>query len=139
MNKMMFLLPLFAAACTATAADRERMTADADQTQVKLDKVLAGYAPNAAASGSCLHTSFYHGSQSTQAYGRTLLFKVSPNLIFRTETSGGCERVGDDAYLVTSTPSTELCRGDIARAIDRSSRFETGGCSFGDFQAYRKR
>lgn len=139
MHKIMLILPLLAAACTATAADRERMTADADATQVKLDRALAGYTPDSAASGNCLNTSFYRGSQSTEAYGRTLLFKVSPNLIFRTDTSGGCERVGGDEYLVTSTPSTQLCRGDIARTVDRTIRREVSGCSFGDFQAYRKR
>lgn len=139
MRKLLFLLPLLAAACTQTAADRERVAREADTTQAKLDRALAGYTPDQSASGSCLHSSFYRGAQSTQAYGRTLLFRVNSNLIFRTDTAGGCERVGDDAYLVTSTPTADLCRGDIARVVDRTIRRDVSACSFGDFVAYRRK
>ncbi len=139
MRKFLFLLPLLVAACTQTAADRERVAREADTTQAKLDRALAGYAPDQSGSSSCLHSSFYRGAQGTQAYGRTLLFRVNTNTIYRTDTAGGCERVGDDAYLVTTTPTGDLCRGDIARVVDRAIRQQVSSCSFGDFVAYRRK
>lgn len=139
MRKFLLLLPLIAAACTQTAADRERVAREADTTQAKLDRALAGYTPDQSSSGQCLHSTFYRGSQGTQAYGRTLLFRVNANTIFRTDTAGGCERVGDDAYIVTATPTADLCRGDIARVVDRGIRQEVSSCSFGDFVAYHRK
>lgn len=137
MRALLLCLPLAVIGCTPTAAQRDRMAAAAETTQASLDRALAGFAPEAG--GACYHSSFYRGGQSTQAYGKTLLYRVSPKLIFRTETSGGCERVGDDAYMVISTPSGDQCRGDIAQAVDRGSRQPMGSCSLGDFVAYRKR
>lgn len=133
------MLPALLAAGASMAARRAHDGADADarRTQAALDKALGGYVPDRA-TGGCFHASFYRGGQSTTAYGRTLLYRVSSKLIFRTDTSGGCERVGDDEYLVTSVPSADICRGDIARTVNRATGQSMGGCSLGDFVAYRR-
>ena len=137
MRALMLLLPIGLIACTPTAAQRDRVAAEADTTQASLDRALAGFTPDPTR--GCFHSSLYRGGQSTKAYGKTLLYKVSPRLIYRTDTSGGCERVGDDAYLVIATPSGDQCRGDIARTVDRGSQQSFGSCSLGDFVAYRKK
>lgn len=49
---------------------------------------------------------------------------------------GGCPSLREDRTLVTTTPSTRLCRGDIARVIDPPSPMEFGSCGLGDFVPY---
>ena len=56
---------------------------------------------------------------------------------FVTQTTG-CRDVGRGNILVTRTPTTQLCRGDIATTVDSTSRIQTGACSFGDFIPYRR-
>lgn len=137
MRSLILLAAALMAGCTPTAADTARAVDRAATRQEGLARELAGLTPDAQ--GGCFSTTLNRGQQSTKAYGNTLLFRVSRNLVYRTDTAGGCEGVGDDKILVTSTPSTQFCRGDIATTIDRASNFPSGGCSFGDFVAYRRR
>ena len=48
-------------------------------------------------------------------------------------------RSGPAATRFTRTPSGQLCRGDIAQAVDRTANFPAGSCSFGDFVPYTRR
>jgi hypothetical protein len=127
------LVALLATACAPTPQQAARAAVDADATQAKLAKALAGLTPGKPM--SCLSQL---QSTNLEAYGPTLLYRVSRNLVYRNDTAGGCERAGRDDVLVTRSPTGQLCRGDIGQTFDRASRFPTGGCSLGDFVPYRK-
>jgi hypothetical protein len=119
-------------ACTASAQGRDDAAAQAD---AGLARELAGLTPERPQ--GCIPQTQLR-STSVKAYGDTLVYRTSGSLRYVTRTSGGCGRVGEDAILITRTPSTSLCRGDIATSVDRYNRFPVGSCSFGEFTPYRR-
>ena len=141
MRSLILAICCFAtAACALTSADRRQIAEDKTQDQARLAKALAGLVPGEPQ--SCISLTLINSPMHTEAYGSTILYRVSPSLIYRTDTAGGCERISSNRaagdVLVTRTPTGQLCRGDIAQTYDAVARIPTGGCSFGDFVAYRK-
>ena len=130
----LLLLPaVMLGACTQTQADVERAQVRKADVQEKLAKELAGLVPGKPE--TCI--SQFPQKQSA-GYGATILYRVNNGMVYRSDTYGGCEGIARGDILVTRTPSGQLCRGDIAQTFDRTSRFPTGSCSFGDFVPYRK-
>ena len=127
------LFALLAVGCAQTPKQAARAAADADRTQAKLTTALAGLTPGKPM--TCMPNL---PTQTMQAYGPTLLYRVSGRLIYRNDTAGGCERAGSDDILVTRSPTGQLCSGDIGQTVDRGSRMPTGSCSLGDFVPYRR-
>lgn len=73
---------------------------------------------------------------SSVAADGALLFRASAKLVYRNDMQG-C-RVGADDIIVTRLyGSGQACRGDIARLVDRASRFPHGSCAYGDFVPWR--
>lgn len=134
MRIAMLILALGVAACAETPKETAARAADADRTRAALDRELAGLTPGPAQ--SCVQTFQLRDAQS---YGDTLVYRSNSNVRYVTQTNG-CRGIGGngDNILVTRTPSTQLCRGDIATTVDRTSRFQDGACSFGDFTPYRR-
>jgi hypothetical protein len=131
-----FALPILViAACVQTpaetAASAQREAADAD----RLATTLAGFTPGQPQ--TCLPLTGTRQAQ-TEAYGRTILYRYSRGLIYRSDTSGGCERIARGDALVTRQVGGQLCAGDIATTFDAVARIQTGSCSFGPFIAYRR-
>jgi len=127
------LLVLGAAGCEQSpqqvaAADRANAAA-----AVQLGKELAGLTPGT--SSSCMPP---YRSTQVKAFGPTIVYVVGPSLKFRSDTAGGCERVGRGDILITRSISGQLCQGDIATTVDSASRTFTGSCSFGPFVRYSK-
>ena len=58
--------------------------------------------------------------------------------LYVNRPSGGCPDLGFGRALVTRTPSTRLCQGDIATVVDLSSRTSFGACGLGEFTPYRR-
>ena len=134
--RTLMLLPLIGlAACTQTPAETARAAQSAQAAQVGLDKALAGLTRGETA--SCIPAS-YPRTASTQAFGSTILYRVSRNLVYRTDTSGGCEGIARGDILVTREMQGRPCRGDIATTVQPVSRTFSGSCSFGDFTEYRR-
>lgn len=136
------LLPILAAgtalaACAPTAAERAAADQRAVDDQAGLAKELAGLRPEPKGTG-CLNGIDQRNARSIKAYGPTIVYRVSDRLKYRTDTTGGCERIKQGDVLVTVSNAGQLCRGDIARTVDATNRFPTGSCSFGDFVAYRR-
>lgn len=95
------------------------------------DRMLDG--KTAGAPVSCLPT---HGTPSSVASDGALVFRVNAKLAYRNDMNG-C-RVRDDDILITNLyGNPRLCRGDIARLVDRASRLHSGSCAFGEFVPYR--
>ena len=120
------------AACAETPKQTAaRIRAD-DKTRARLDRELAGLVPGAPQ--SCLQSI---DRQEMKAFGDTLVYRGAGRTRWVTQTTG-CGGVGDNNILVTRLTTGQLCRGDIATTVDRTSGFQTGGCSYGDFIPYRK-
>ena len=129
------LLPLAAlCACAQTPADTARAAQEQQATQAKLDKALAGLTPGRTT--SCIPSTYPNAH--TEAYGSTLLYRVSRNLVYRTQTAGGCENIARGDVLVTKLLEGRPCRGDISTTVSPVTHTFTGSCSFGDFTEYRR-
>lgn len=127
------IVALAIAACAPTPQQR-LATQQADAAAaVKLEQALAGLTPGRAT--SCMP---YSPTAQVQAYGPTLVYTVSRGLKYRTDTAGGCERVGRGDVLITRSTIGQTCQGDIATTVDSASRTFTGSCSFGPFVRYSK-
>lgn len=137
MRPLLFLpLLLTAAACASTPAETARSTARAQATDNKLAAQLAGLTPGPAT--TCLPLTARSGNLQTKGYGSTILYTVSRDLVYRNETTGGCENIARGDALVTVQPEGRACRGDIVTTFDTASRTTTGSCALGDFVPYRR-
>lgn len=121
------------AGCAQTP--QQRLAADKANAAAAtaLAKDLAGLTPGR--SNACMPR---YPTTQVKAYGPTIVYTVSRGLKFRTDTAGGCERVGRGDILVTRSSQSQLCQGDIATTIDSAARIFTGSCSFGPFVRYSK-
>ncbi|MDB5707420.1 MAG: hypothetical protein JWN66_4536 [Sphingomonas bacterium] len=129
---MRILFPLLAIALSGCAASAETHRGASDQD--KLTAELAGLTPQKPV--SCIDD---YRSGSISAYGPTILYKIGRGLIYRSDTTGGCENIARGDILVThSISGGRLCQGDIAQTVDSSSHMMTGSCSFAAFTPYRK-
>jgi hypothetical protein len=133
--RLVLLIPFVAAlaACAQTPAETAAALKATAATQMALDKELAGLVPGKPM--SCISQ---FGSLQVKGYGSTIVYRASDNLKYRSDTAGGCGRVGNGDVLVTRSYSGQLCAGDIAQTIDPVARFPTGSCSFAQFVPYRK-
>ena len=133
---MRIVLPLLAIAlsgCTTSAAENARATQREASDQQKLAEELRGLTPQKPV--SCMNDA---RNASIKAYGPTILYKVGRGLIYRNDTTGGCENIARGDILVTRTVLGQPCQGDIAHTVDSTSRAMTGSCSFGLFTPYKK-
>lgn len=128
------LLPtlLLLGACAATPEQVARQDAEDAREQAKLDKRLAGYVPGKPL--DCIRP--YNADMDI--YGDTLLYRDSGRRIYKTTTSGGCFGLRRDDIVITKSFNGQLCRGDLVRTVDRTSKFPSGACSFGEFIPYTK-
>jgi hypothetical protein len=139
--RILTLLPLTTVAvaiagCTPTPAERARIAQVAATNQADLATTLRGLTP-----GKPTQCIGQYTTRQVNAYGPTIVYTISPRLKFVSQTAGGCEGIGQRSrgdILVTRTTTGQLCSGDIAQTVDRSSGFFTGSCSFGEFVPYRK-
>ena len=136
---MRTLVPVLALAalaltgCALTPAETARAQADAQASRDALGKELAGL--RVTKTDDCMDN---FQTSSLKAYGSTLVYKVSKNLIYVNETTGGCESIERGDYLVTKSNFGRVCRGDIGRTFQSGSSIPTGSCSLGSFTTYRK-
>jgi len=100
----------------------------------KVAEVLAGW--TAGKPVSCVRL---RDVRSTQIVDQSaIIYKLSNKRWLVNFPAGGCASLRPDRTLVTSTPSTSLCRGDIARVIDPPTPIEYGSCGLGDFVPYTR-
>lgn len=134
-------LPLFIAAtglaavlgATAVIAAPDAAPALSAKDQAKLDKALAG--KTAGASQTCIP--LVQIRNTTYVGNRTILYRISSNLVYRNDPPGGCPGLREGAGLITTTTTGMLCSGDIAQVRDFVAGFSTGACALGDFVPYR--
>ncbi|MEO8375190.1 MAG: hypothetical protein ABI471_08190 [Sphingomonas bacterium] len=129
---MRVLISVLAVALAGSAVAADRAPRQTDEE--KLAAALKGLVPDKPM--ECL-TDRTQASQ-LEAYGPTILYRVSKNLVYRNDTGGGCEHIASGDILVTQSISGRLCRGDIGRTVSPSPHFQTGSCSLGSFIPYRR-
>ncbi len=128
-------LLLLVAGCAATPKETARAEADQAQRANKLATRLAGFTPGHPQ--DCLQN--FPGDRSSETIGSTILYVQSPKLIYRNDTTGGCESAEHGDYYVTVSPSGRLCRGDIARTVQpNAGNIPTGSCALGAFVPYTR-
>lgn len=123
---MIPLLLAVPAATPALGAKKVRLT-----DEQRLTKLLDGMTPGKPR--SCIRL---RDAQGPDAYGDTLIFRVSAREVYKTEGKG-CGGRDSDAF-ITKTYGSDLCRGDVVRRADLVSGFETGFCTVGAFTPYTK-
>jgi hypothetical protein len=69
----------------------------------------------------------------------TILFRVGNSTVYRNDPPGGCSPLGAGYYflLTEAIGNNSMCRGTIARVVDRTSRMTVGSCVLGDFVRYK--
>lgn len=136
MRAVFVTLAALLGACSTTPAERERRAASDAAAQAALAEELAGLTPGEPT--TCLPEPA-RTPLSSQQFGSTIVYRVSRDLKYRTDTNGECGgRSGSDDIRVTRTPQARVCRGDIVQSFDRGSGFPTGSCALGEFVPYRK-
>jgi hypothetical protein len=124
------------AGCSTTPREAEQAAEAAAATEDRLAVALAGLTPGPPQ--ACLEPFATRRNASVKGYGSTLVYTISRNLKYVT-VAPGCEGVGRrEDILITSTPIGRNCSGDIVQTVDRTSRFPTGSCAFGQFVPYRR-
>ncbi len=124
----------FALSACAAGQPTEAMLKQRASESARLEKALAGFTPGPAK--NCLSS---RDIGTPESYDEsTILFRTGRNLIYRNETKGSCEDVGDGRALITKSFGSQICAGDIAHVADLSAGFTTDTCSFGKFVPYRR-
>jgi hypothetical protein len=129
-------LALIASAASAigscTAVPPAQTVAIQAREQARLAQLTAGKI--AGPTTDCLPT--YRANDMVVVNDNTIAFKQGRRL-FVNNMQGSCYGLDrGTTALVTRTPSTQLCRGDIATLVDTSTRVAVGSCVFGDFVPY---
>lgn len=102
--------------------------------EAKLEKLIEGR--TAGKPSDCLP--LMGGSpSSTKIEGVGEVFG-SGRTIYVNRFEGGCPGLSSFDTIVTRSPQGRLCRGDIARIVDLTSRIERGSCVLGPFVPYSK-
>lgn len=130
-------IPLFCAllgGCAASPAEMQRIAESEARQDQRLAEALEGYEVSGRPV-NCVQQTTLRGNRS---FGNTILYEVGGGgTLYRNDTQPGC-RIRQDDILVTRSPIGNFCSGDIITTIDRTSRFTTGSCAFGDFIPYRR-
>jgi len=105
-------------------------TGSAQAAQPSLDKALAGR--TAGKPESCIQQNLIDDSET---FDGAILYRMrgGPDYLNRPEQ---CSQLAPGRGLISRTPSTSICRGDIVQIVDFSSRFNYGSCGLGDFVPY---
>ena len=129
----MRILP-FAAALLIGAAGASAQAPDGTPLTPKVAKALAGRI--AGKPQSCISL---RDARSSQIVDETaIIYEISRKRWMVNFPAGGCASLRPNRALVTVTPSTQQCRGDIARVIDPPAPIEYGSCGLGDFVPYTR-
>ena len=128
MRKIALILAAAAALATGPALQaRERLT-----PEQRLDKLLAGRV--AGKPTSCISS---YDQRDMTVLNKTALVFGSGTTIY-VNRPRNAQDLDDDDILVTRSYTSQLCRLDIVRTVERTGGFQTGFIALEDFVPYRK-
>ena len=96
------------------------------------DRALAGRV--AGKPVSCIPQRQIDSSQNFDS--GDILYRMKSGPDYLNSPRPKCAGLRGGAGMVTRTPSTDLCRGDIAEIVDFTSGIHYGSCALGDFVPY---
>jgi hypothetical protein len=97
-----------------------------------IDKMLAGRTPGEPT--SCIQQNWI--DQTTISDSGSILYQMKSGPDYLNTPSPICSALRSNRGLVSRTPTTSLCRGDILSIVDFTSGTEYGSCGLGDFVPY---
>jgi hypothetical protein len=118
---------LIGIAAPSLAADRTNAAGEAELAKLIGDRV-------AGKPISCLPQRDLQSSQVIR--GTAIVYQIGRKLYVNRPS--GADSLGGDDILVTRTYTSQLCRSDTVRLVDRTSRFERGFVILNDFVPYEK-
>ena len=130
MRAILVSIAAFGAASCATYDDREPGPMGPELTEAVAGRV-------AGEPQSCVSLRDLDGNRSVDN-GDAIIFDGRGGVIYVNRPPAGCPSLRFGRTLVTVTPSTQLCRGEIANVVDLTSNFSHGSCGLGDFVPYRR-
>ena len=132
---MLRILAFCSLGLLAACAEREPIEVSADD-EAQLAAELRDYA-QAGAPAACVDTRDLRGNRSVG--DAAIIFGGQGRRVWVNRPAGGCPSLDYGRALQTRTPSTRLCRGDIANVFDPVSGMSFGSCGLGDFTPYERR
>ena len=133
----MRLMPIAAALIAATAPALAQTPAKVSEPAPLSPKAAAALAGRTAGKPiSCVRLRDVRSSEIVDE--TAIIYKLSGKRWLVNFPDGGCASLRPGRVTVTSTPSTNLCRGDIARIIDPPTPIEYGSCGLGSFVPYTR-
>lgn len=124
-------LPLLAG-CAASAMETAKGEDLSDRDQRRMAAMLAGRVPGEPQSCITLRP-----TTRTSIIGDRMVLYRNGSTVYANDFNGLCPPLHSDATLVTSTPSNQLCAGDIATVREPTSGASFGSCAYGEFTPYR--
>ena len=128
-----FILPLAIATSCAPVDSTPKPLTDkqAQLLEKQLGDKVAGKPVN------CI--SDFNGTNLIRVSDDILLYRVSGNLVYQNKLRSSCPGLArDNDIIVTEQFSSQKCRGDLVRLVDRVSGIQGPVCSLGEFVPYRK-
>ncbi|MCC5997382.1 MAG: hypothetical protein JJU18_13545 [Oceanicaulis sp.] len=120
------------ALCAALLAAGVSAAAIGQSSQERAEARLAEFAPTGE-TRSCLSTTRIRNI--TPLDDSRWLVETRGGDIWLNEVSRGCFGAASAfSYLEYRVPGGQLCRGEIVRVIDQSSRMNRGACGLGEYQ-----
>ena len=103
------------------------------KAQTRMAELLAGKV--AGPPRSCLPS--YRADTMSVIDDRTIVFRDSPGRVWVMHPLNECNLLSVGPYaLMTRSPTSQLCRGEIAQVVDTMSGATVGSCVIGDFIPY---
>lgn len=106
----------------------------AQAARPSLDKALAGRIPGKAE--ACIQQSWI--DQTDIFDNGSILYHMKSGPDYLNTPSPSCAGLRANAGLISSTPTGQICRGDIVQIVDFTSGFNYGSCGLGDFIPYSR-
>lgn len=124
---------ILAAALAGCAADQPPAVSADDEARLAAE--LQGHRQDGPAI-ACVSQRDLTGNRSIGE--GVILFSGPGGRLWVNRPPAGCPSLEPGRALVTRTPATRLCRGDIASVVEPSTGLGFGGCGLGDFTPYRR-
>lgn len=133
--KRILALSLGALAASACApADPVARAEAAERNDMELAELLRDRTAEPAV--SCVQQRLMRSNRSIGE--GAVIFEGTNGRLYVNRPPAGCPELDSGRTLITRTPSTQLCRGDIVNVVDLTSGMHYGACGLGDFTPYRR-
>jgi hypothetical protein len=132
-NLLLLASACLAASCTTDSPEQRAEMQASDEASLATQ--LRGFEP-AGPPVQCVSSRDLKGNRSA---GETaIVFSGIGGRLWVNRPPAGCPDLRFSRALKTRTPSTRLCRGDIATVFDPVSGIGYGSCGLGEFEPYRR-